>query len=72
MPEQLSLLEAPALVIKPKRKRAKKKDFSCTQCYRFLRVKGRPACTHIPQKAGKPPYKFLKSLKPCEDFWRAK
>ena len=49
----------------------KKKEPDCTQCHEFCRINGRPACTNTPQSQGTPPYKFLKSLKPCADFWRA-
>ncbi|GAJ12461.1 unnamed protein product [marine sediment metagenome] len=47
-----------------------KKVPDCQSCHHFIRVDGRPACTNIPQKEGKPAYMFLKALKTCWDFWR--
>jgi len=47
-------------------------ELNCTQCHHFVLVEGKPACTNIAQKPGKQSYKFLKSLKPCEKFWKAK
>jgi len=72
MPKQLALVEASAPMAKPKRRGSRKKAPDCQDCHRFLRVDGEPACTHIPQKEGRLPYKFLKSLKPCGELWRVK
>jgi len=46
-----------------------KKRRTCADCHYFIRVNGRPGCTNIPQKPGKPCYKFLKSMNACSDFW---
>jgi len=43
--------------------------YDCTQCHYFIRVNGRDACTDT--RRGKQAYKFLKSHKACEHFWKA-
>jgi len=45
------------------------KEPDCTQCHHFCRVEGEPACTKTPQEPGKPCYKILTSLTPCNSFW---
>jgi len=49
-----------------------RKEMTCLDCHHHCQVDGKDACTNIRQRPGKPAYKFLRALKPCEDFWRAK
>jgi len=50
----------------------KKRNIACADCHHYCVVEGKAACTNIPQKPGKPCYKFLKSLDICQDFWQIK
>lgn len=55
--------------IRKRKGRIKIQELTCTDCHHFVRVNGRPGCTDTHQKEGKPCYKLLKSLKPCERLW---